>query len=239
MAIEWLEWEARQRDIQIRHEYNNTEKRIGSRRLPVDDFHAESQTVFQFHGSLILHFILLGCYWHGHDCHLNEGKEECKWREMKKTNKDLQRFIATRLHRPLDKVQTMTTQSIINAVKGETLLGCVECDIRVPEHLRDHFQEMCPIFKNVEISGEDIGDYMKTYAEENDVMKQPRHSLIGSMIGEKILLATPLLRWYLEHGLEVTHIYQVIEYSPKMGKPSQTKSDIAKSSIAMMRKYPA
>jgi hypothetical protein len=48
MAIEWLEWEARQRDIQIRHEYNNTEKRIGSRRLPVDGFHAESQTVFSF-----------------------------------------------------------------------------------------------------------------------------------------------------------------------------------------------
>ena len=52
MAIEWLEWEARQRDIQIRHEYN-TEKRIGSRRLPVDGFHAESQTVFQFHGKLL------------------------------------------------------------------------------------------------------------------------------------------------------------------------------------------
>ena len=35
------------------------------------------------------------------------------------------------------------------------------------------------------------------------------------MVGEKILLATPLLKWYLEHGLEVTHVYQVIEYTPK------------------------
>ena len=125
---------------------------------------------------------------------------------MKKTNKDLQRFIATRLRRPLDKVQTMTTQSIINAVKDETLFGCVECDNHVPEHLRDHFQEMCSIIKNVEISREDICDYMKTYEEKNDIMKQPRRSLIGSMIGEKILLATPLLRWYLEHGLEVLNI---------------------------------
>ena len=55
---------------------------------------------------------------------------------------------------------------------------------------------------------------MRTYAEENDVMKQPRRSLIGSMFGEKILLATPLLKWYLEHGLEVTRVYQVIEYTP-------------------------
>ena len=35
------------------------------------------------------------------------------------------------------------------------------------------------------------------------------------MMDEKILLATPLLKWYLEHGLEVTCFYQVIEYAPK------------------------
>ena len=39
--------------------------------------------------------------------------------------------------------------------------------------------------------------------------------LIGSYRGEKILLATPLLRWYLAHGLVVDHVYQIIEYEPK------------------------
>ena len=73
---------------------------------------------------------------------------------------------------------------------------------------------MCPIFKNTNISRDDIGDFMRTYAEENDVMKQHRRSLIGSMFGEKILLATPLLKWYLEHSLEVTRVYQVLEYTP-------------------------
>ena len=34
-------------------------------------------------------------------------------------------------------------------------------------------------------------------------------------MGEKNLSATPLLKWYLEHGLEVTCVYQVIEYTPK------------------------
>ena len=38
--------------------------------------------------------------------------------------------------------------------------------------------------------------------------------LVGSYRGDKILLATPLLRWYMDHGLEVTHVYQVIEYDP-------------------------
>ena len=61
MAIEWLEWVAHKEGIYIRHQLNNTEKRIGGRKLPVDGFHAQTQTVYQFHG----------CYWHGHDCALN------------------------------------------------------------------------------------------------------------------------------------------------------------------------
>ena len=73
---------------------------------------------------------------------------------------------------------------------------------------------MCPIFKNTEISRDDIGEYMQTFAEEQNIMPQPRRSLIGSYFGEKILLATPLIKWYLAHGLEVTHIYQVVEYTP-------------------------
>ena len=50
MANEWLKWEAKQRNIQIRHRLNDTEKRIGDRQLPVDGFHSQSRTVFQFQG---------------------------------------------------------------------------------------------------------------------------------------------------------------------------------------------
>ena len=57
--------------------------------------------------------------------------------------------------------KTMTTRSIVNAVKNDTLFGCVECDIHVPEHLEDNFSEMCPIYKNTEISREDIGEFMR------------------------------------------------------------------------------
>ena len=110
MAIEWLAWVAHQDRIHIRRQLNNTGKRIGDRKLPVDGFNVESQTVYQFQG----------CYWHGHDCALNRGKEvnekrnkpmtelleetrantehirskeyrvvemwECEWRRMKRSN---------------------------------------------------------------------------------------------------------------------------------------------------------
>ena len=140
---------------------------------------------------------------------------ECEWRDMKKTNRELQCFIATEVRRTLDKVKIKSPVRILSEVRNERLVGCVEVDIRVPDHLKEKLSEMCPIFKNAEISRDDIGDFMKAYAEEHNIMAQPRRSLIGSMKGEKILLATPLLKWYLEHGLEVTKVHQVIEFTPE------------------------
>ncbi|KAK3698053.1 hypothetical protein QZH41_010824 [Actinostola sp. cb2023] len=108
------------------------------------------------------------------------------------------------------------SKAIANTMKlTGVCFGVVECDVRVPESLKEKFSEMCPIFKNIEISRKDIEEYMKQFAEDNDMMKQPSRSLIGNMYGEKILLATPLLKWYLEHGLEVTQVYQVVEFTPE------------------------
>ena len=217
---------------------NNTEKRIGERKIPVDGFHGPSQTVFQFHG----------CWWHGHICHLTKGKEmnekrkrpmrelreetkeiskyikdqgyhlveiyECQWRRIKKTNSQVQQFLNSKFNRPLDHHKTLTRDQILSAIRNESLFGVVECDVRVPDALKPKFAEMCLIFKNIEISREDIGQHMQTFAEEEKIMSQPRRSLVGSYFGEKILLASPLIKWYLEHGLEVTHIYQVVEYTP-------------------------
>ena len=139
---------------------------------------------------------------------------ECEWQQKKAHDKNIQRFIATRFRRHLDKKRHMTQDEILGAVKTDMLFGLVECDIHVPEALQPHFAEMQPIFKNANITCDDIGEVMRAYAEEHNIMSQSRRSLIGSFKGEKILLATPLLQWYLEHGLVVTHVYQVIQYWP-------------------------
>ena len=103
----------------------------------------------------------------------------------------------------------------VNAIRNGTLFGMVECDIDVPEHLRDYFAEMQPIFKNAFVSRSDIGSFMRNYDETHNIMTQPRRTLVGSYHGEHILLATPLLVWYLEHGLVVSRVCQVIEYVPQ------------------------
>ena len=65
-------------------------------------------------------------------------------------------------------------------VKSRRLFGYVQCDLKVPEHLKAYFANFPPIFKNTVVSRNDIGDLMKEYAEKEGIMSQPRRMLISS-----------------------------------------------------------
>ena len=99
---------------------------------------------------------------------------------------------------------------MLRLINSDKFFGLVECTIRVPEHLRQKFIEMTPIFKNIEVGREDISANMQRLAEERGYLPKPRRCLIGSYFGEKVLLATPLLKWYLKQGLEVTEIFSAM-----------------------------
>ena len=213
MAVQWLTWEAAKNGCTIRHQVNGREKRIG--KLPVDGWCAETRTAYQFHG----------CFWHGcPKCHTDPEETNPK------NNKTMATLLAdtkkhtTYLRRHVKVVEMwecdwkrerdppphqkwkMTQNEILTAVIDGTLFGMVECDVRVPDNLREHFAEMQPIFKNTTVTRYDIGPYMRQYAEEHDILTKPRRMLVGSYRGDKILLTTPLLRWYIAHGLVVDHV---------------------------------
>ena len=120
----------------------------------------------------------------------------------------------------------MTTDQILSSVADETLFGMVECDLRVPEtwdevmyrpttslNPYDYFEEMSPIFCTSEIPVERTGRFMQDYIKENDLSTKPRKLMIGGMRAENVLLLTPLLRWYILHGILVSKVHQVIEFS--------------------------
>ena len=232
-AVEYLDYMTHTTGNYIQHQMNAKEKRVGRRNIAVDGFDKTTQTIYQYHG----------CYYHGHECVdkvYNELKKrpmaelreetkamttyiellgytvvemwECEWQKLKKTDQSVKDFIRQRTN--LRAKKEFTEAELVEAIKKDKLFGTVECDIQVPEHLHAYFKEMPPIFKNTEISREDIGDLMKNYAIKHKIMSQPRRSLISSYFGEKILLTTPLLKWYLEHGLVITKIYQVVQWEP-------------------------
>ena len=126
---------------------------------------------------------------------------EWEWKEIRK-EPDVKSFLA-----PSSRPRwTMSQQQILAAVVDGTLFGMVECDVRVPDELQDYFSEMQPVFKNTSVTRDDIGLFMRQYAEEHDILTKPRVMLVGSFRGVNILLATPLLRWYLAHGLMVDRV---------------------------------
>lgn len=116
---------------------------------------------------------------------------------------------------PLPRLPRNLRKGHTDSCENGSFFGLVQCDVEVPAHLREYFSEMPPIFKNCAVSREDIGDFMKDYAKEHKLLSQPRQTLISSFSAQGILLTTPLLQWYLSHGLMVTNIQQTVEYKPQ------------------------
>ena len=99
--------------------------------------------------------------------------------------------------------------------KSRRLFGYVQCDLKLPEHLKAYFAIFPPIFKNTVVSRNDIGDLMKEYAEKEGIISQPRRMLIPSFHLKNGTISTPLLLYYLHLGLECTKIHQFVQYTPK------------------------
>ena len=53
---------------------------------------------------------------------------------------------------------------------------------------------------------------MRNHCIREKLLSQERKLLISSYFGKAQLIPTPLLKWYIMHGLVVTKIYEVLEY---------------------------
>jgi hypothetical protein len=94
---------------------------------------------------------------------------ECEWKRLKKQEPEMKAFITDR-QRPCDRYNTMSEDSILQAVMDEKLFGALKVDLHVPDDLKSKFADMPPVFKNIDVSRDNIGDHMKAYAEEKGIM---------------------------------------------------------------------
>ena len=107
---------------------------------------------------------------------------------------------------------------LIQNVLNDKLFGFFQVDIEVPDQLRDKFSEFCPLFVISEVPEERIPQHIKDYKiNTGRKMIKNNKKLLGVMKAEKILLYSPLLKWYLNHGLQVTKIHRYISYTS--GRP--------------------
>ena len=104
-------------------------------------------------------------------------------------------------------------ENLLSCIRKGELFRYLQCDVRVPENMRENFEFFPPIFKNKFVSRSNI-EKMKKYAEENKLLTQPRRMLISSFHLINGTIITPLLNFFLDLGLECDLIYRFVQYTP-------------------------
>ena len=80
----------------------------------------------------------------------------------------------------------------------------VQCDLVVPDERTSKLANFPPIFKKTMAGRNDIGDYMKNNAIENEMLKHCQRMLISSFKLGNCTVISPLFNFYLELGLQCT-----------------------------------
>ena len=103
---------------------------------------------------------------------------------------------------------------ICRDVIDDRLFGFLQVNIHVPEDLKEKFSEFDPLFLVDEVPQKMVPEHMKRYQEDTGrkTIKGTK-KLLGVRSASKILLYTPVLKWYLNHGLEVTGVYKDLKYT--------------------------
>ena len=135
---------------------------------------------------------------------------ECEWWSLYKTDAS----VKSHLRRNFPYRLPVSEEGLLHGIIDGRLFGYVQCDIEVPEHLRDYFSNFPPIFKNTAVSRDDIGILMKQYAEKEKIMVQPTRVLISSFILTNGTIITLLLLFYLQFGLVCKKIHRFVQYTP-------------------------
>ena len=217
---DWIDWLIQERNIVIQSAFHGGERKIGSYR--VDCFCSELDTVFEFYGDYwhahpdqfpdenALHPTIKDkdgnpltvkdirtrdqhCVQDLRDKGYNvEIMWEKDWQALLTQRPEIKTYLAQH-HTFTHFKKDLSQDQIIKYIQDGHLFGFVECNIEVPDHLKEYFLEMTPIFKNVEVCLDDVGEFMQEYAKQQNITDVPRRLLNGSYFGKKIGISSPLL----------------------------------------------
>ena len=101
---------------------------------------------------------------------------ECKWWELYRTDATVKNHLGA----SFPYQGHLGEEQLLQEIKSGRLFGYVQCDLKVPEHLKAYFANFPPISKNTVVSRNDIEDLMNEYDEKEGIMSKPRRMLISS-----------------------------------------------------------
>ena len=136
---------------------------------------------------------------------------ECEWWDLVQANSILKNHVRKNFPYKLP----LSSEKLLSRIEEDNLFGYVQCDLEVPEELRERFANFPPIFKNFDVGRENIGKFMLEYAGKNALLLKPQRMLTSSYKLNHGIVITPLLKVYLKLGLRGTKIHRFIEYTPQ------------------------
>ena len=66
-----------------------------------------------------------------------------------------------------NRIESYDLKKLEEDILNDKIFGFLKVDIETPEHLKEYFSEMTPIFKNTTVNFEDMGSYMQEYHNKN------------------------------------------------------------------------
>ena len=238
----WIKYMERQNKIKYNHALFKGEVRVSSQNIKVDGYHCSDDgkiTVLQFMGCfyhahdcsinkerdrmsthpfrdpLSYAEVYLETLKQCHNL-LSEGYNleiiwECEWDRLTQTD-PLAHGIKQEHMKKKNHIGKMSTEMLINEIKNDQIFGIVECDITVPPALQEYYSDFPPIFKHALVGIDSIGENMQAFCVENNILSKPRKLLISSFHSEKQWFITPVIKWYIDHGLKIGKIYRMLEF---------------------------
>lgn len=240
-AICWIKYLEIKNACTYQYALHCGEVRVSSRNLPVDGYYVDENDVehiaqfmgcfYHGHCCTVTRFSIdkkhpyrenmsfrevLASSLEQIDFLINDGYQveviwECEWDRISVHDKRAADVIKTETIRK-SGFGRMKEREVVKAIQSERMFGLIECDISVPYNLREKFSEFTPIFKNEDVGIDDISEHMRSHCEKHALLKKKRRLLICSYSAKRMWFITPLAKWYLDHGLEITHVYRVIEF---------------------------
>ena len=202
--------------------------------------HAYFRGEYDFHGYKIdgyaevngqkIFYEFLGCYWHKGctNCGRYPGEDpewieksnylkrhgtlvsmrECVWLEKVKTIRSIE---TPYLPQILSKYSNQKT--LLDGIRSEKIFGFAVCDVTCPNEVFEKIKSINfpPVIRRGIIDEDLLSPYMAERCRAREY-KMPQKTLIQTYNGQQLLLYTPVIKFYMDLGLEISNITKFIQF---------------------------
>ena len=123
-------------------------------------------------------------------------------------------FVKLHLRESFPHKTPFKEERLLEKINSGSQFDYVQCNIEVPENLREAFANFPPIFKNNKVDRDDTGPLTKQDAEKDGLSTQFTRMPISRFFLENGPIITPLLLFYLDLGLGCKKSYRFVQYTP-------------------------